>query len=249
MGLTPRTTATPCSTGRRPATGEDYPDITQVRDALLAEDIIPVFAVTSDVFSTYQDLVAQLGFGTVVELASDSSNIVSAVNNALDFVGNSTVIENAQGTEFADTITGNAAANTIWGNGGRDTLYGGDGKDVLYGGNGGDIRFSAVTDDDRLVGGAGHDRLSGGAGADTFVFGLSHASEGHRNAIVGFDPTEDKIDTDAYVTGVDAPVTGYGTLEHLANHAHLAAHHAVVVNQLHHGGGYAESAGLGGGYF
>jgi Ca2+-binding RTX toxin-like protein len=161
--------------GTPPGTGEDYPDIGQVRDALLAEDIVPVFAVTSDVFSTYQDLVTQLGFGTVVELASDSSNVVDAVNSALDFVSNPTVIENIQGTEFADTITGNAAANTIWGNRGSDTLDGGDGKDVIYGGDGRDTLYGG-SGGDRFDGGEGNDHITGGGGRDTVSY--AHAGGG-----------------------------------------------------------------------
>ena len=51
-------------------------------------------------------------------------------------------IENLQGTQFADTLTGNAGANIIWGDAGND----------------------------RLDGGGGNDFLTGGAGADTFVF-------------------------------------------------------------------------------
>lgn len=69
--------------GTPPGTGEDYPSIFQVRQALQNNNIIPIFAVTSGVTSTYQDLVDDLGFGTVVTLSSNSSNIVSAINAGL----------------------------------------------------------------------------------------------------------------------------------------------------------------------
>jgi serralysin len=62
-----------------------------------------------------------------------------------------TVIENAIGSSFADTITGNAADNALSGGAGDDTLYGLDGNDVL-------------------TGGAGNDFLDGGNGIDTAVY-------------------------------------------------------------------------------
>ncbi|NBU79735.1 MAG: hypothetical protein EBS50_11810, partial [Sphingomonadaceae bacterium] len=60
-------------------------------------------------------------------------------------------IENALGTSFDDSLTGNAAANLLNGNRGNDLLNGGAGDDVL-------------------IGGAGNDRLIGGAGIDTAVY-------------------------------------------------------------------------------
>ncbi|QSJ19803.1 PEP-CTERM sorting domain-containing protein [Nostoc sp. UHCC 0702] len=69
--------------GSPEGTGEDYPSILQVKDLLAATNIIPIFAVTSDVVSTYEDLVNQLGVGSVVLLSSDSSNLVSAINAGL----------------------------------------------------------------------------------------------------------------------------------------------------------------------
>jgi hypothetical protein len=67
---------------------EDYPAIFQVANALIAADITPIFAVTADVVSTYQDLSDQLTAlgvrpGKVVVLASDSSNIVDALLSGL----------------------------------------------------------------------------------------------------------------------------------------------------------------------
>ncbi len=67
-------------------TGEDYPSVDQLRTALIAASIIPVFAVTEFATDYYTDLVDQLGFGTVVELTSDSSNLVEAVTSALEDV-------------------------------------------------------------------------------------------------------------------------------------------------------------------
>jgi Ca2+-binding RTX toxin-like protein len=57
-------------------------------------------------------------------------------------------IENATGTLFKDTLTGNDAANVLWSGDGRDNLKGLSGRD-------------------KLVGGAGRDTGDGGNGIDT----------------------------------------------------------------------------------
>ncbi len=62
---------------------EDYPSIEQLAAALQAANITPVFSVTSDQIATYQNLVNQLGFGSVVELSSSSDDLADAVVNAL----------------------------------------------------------------------------------------------------------------------------------------------------------------------
>ncbi|MEA5576227.1 putative Ig domain-containing protein [Anabaena sp. UHCC 0451] len=72
--------------GNPPGTGEDYPTVQQVKDAVINAGIIPIFAVTSDEISNYQNLVDQLGVGTVVELTSNSSNIVEAITDGLEQV-------------------------------------------------------------------------------------------------------------------------------------------------------------------
>jgi hypothetical protein len=131
-------------------TGEDYPSIVQVATALNRAGIYTVFAVTSDVLSTYQTLAAQLGNATAVTLSSNSANIVSAVTTGLT-TATTTIIENAVGGSGNDTITGNDAANLLSGGAGNDTLTGGAGDDTLNGGTGDDI-------------------LNGGTGNDTAVY-------------------------------------------------------------------------------
>jgi Ca2+-binding RTX toxin-like protein len=59
-------------------------------------------------------------------------------------------IENLVGSNFDDTLTGDAGANQLVGNAGNDVLDGGDGNDTLRGGAGADI----------LTGGAGNDSAS-----------------------------------------------------------------------------------------
>jgi hypothetical protein len=72
--------------GDPPGSGEDYPSREQVEDALRANNIVPIFATTSDVRANYEALVDEWGFGAVVDLASDSSNLVDAVLAGLDDV-------------------------------------------------------------------------------------------------------------------------------------------------------------------
>jgi Ca2+-binding RTX toxin-like protein len=67
-------------------------------------------------------------------------------------------IENAIGTNLADTLRGDGGANRLEGLAGNDTLEGQGGDDVLIGGLGAD----------RLIGGAGVDQMIGGAGDDTY---------------------------------------------------------------------------------
>jgi Ca2+-binding RTX toxin-like protein len=60
-------------------------------------------------------------------------------------------IENLVGSQYNDTLTGNAGDNTLKGGFGNDRLSGNEGSDVL-------------------IGGLGNDQLTGGSEADTFVF-------------------------------------------------------------------------------
>lgn len=116
--------------GNPPATGEDYPSIAQVRDALVDAGIAPIFAVTSDQIPVYQDLVAQLGFGEVVTLNSDSSNIVDILRATLPEI-EPDILENVIGGPGDDTIIGNALDNVIAGGLGADRVTGGAGADTV----------------------------------------------------------------------------------------------------------------------
>jgi len=69
-------------------------------------------------------------------------------------------IENLTGSDFDDTLTGDANLNTI---------YGGLGNDLINGGNGGGL-LSGDGGDDTLIGGTGVDTMAGGTGIDTASF-------------------------------------------------------------------------------
>ena len=92
-------------------------------------------------------------------------------------------IENVIGTDFDDTLTGNAGANLLNGGAGNDKLDGGAGDDVLIGGAGNDVliggagndSLSGGVGDDVLNGGAGNDIMDGSAGTDTVTYATATA--------------------------------------------------------------------------
>jgi len=80
-----------------------------------------------------------------------------ATNSATDGQGGTdtiTNVENVRGSQYNDSITGDAGDNYLEGLDGNDTIVAGDGND-------------------NLVGGGGDDTLTGGAGMDIFRFGPS----------------------------------------------------------------------------
>ncbi|HEU4356789.1 MAG TPA: hypothetical protein VFT27_14465 [Actinomycetota bacterium] len=79
-------------------------------------------------------------------------------------------IENVQGSEQSDVITGDPVANELRGGSGSDAIQGNGGKDLLVGAKGFDS-LSGGADGDRLEGGRGKDQLNGGKGRDTCVPG------------------------------------------------------------------------------
>ncbi|AIC09444.1 calcium-binding protein [Xylella fastidiosa] len=84
---------------------------------------------------------------------------------ALADVGIRFISGNAEGSDAADLLFGDAGANLLRGGGGDDLLSGGDGDDTLEGGAGNDTLYGGAGDD-VLDGGTGSNRLEGGAGND-----------------------------------------------------------------------------------
>jgi len=74
-------------------------------------------------------------------------------------------IENLNGSNFADVLTGDALANVLNGFRGNDGLNGLAGNDTMNGGTG-DDRMTGGTGIDTLYGGSGNDGLDGGDGND-----------------------------------------------------------------------------------
>ena len=90
--------------------------------------------------------------GVQIDLAANTAN--GGLANG-DIISN---VENIQGSNFNDKLSGNGEANTFWGQSGNDQISGRGG-------------------DDFLVGWDGQDTLTGGTGADTFYF-LSDSDTG-----------------------------------------------------------------------
>lgn len=157
---------------------EGYPLIQQVRSAIEAANIIPIFAIANSYESVYQGLVTGLGRGTVVTLTGDSSNIVAAITAGMA-AATTTHIEDAVGGAGDDTLKGSVEDNTLWGGTGNDGLDGGAGNDTLNGGAGSDT----------LNGGLGDDTLNGGLGTDTASYAGATAGVTVSLAVAGAQNT------------------------------------------------------------
>jgi Calx-beta domain/FG-GAP-like repeat/RTX calcium-binding nonapeptide repeat (4 copies) len=102
-------------------------------------------------------------------------------------------IEQYEGSEYDDTLIGDAANNILSGMGGNDSISGGEGNDLLDGGDGNDTLRGDAGDDfliggdgaDVLEGGAGDDVLVGGAGADVFNGGAGIDTASYETALKG----------------------------------------------------------------
>ena len=101
------------------------------------------------------------GVAEVAAAATVGWTVDLASRTMTDGYGNNgtvTGIENVDGSELSDSITGDANANDLRGNDGNDTLVGGRGDDFLYGG-------------------LGNDALTGSQGRDTFVIEASSGDD------------------------------------------------------------------------
>ncbi len=115
------------------------------------------------------------------------------------------------GSNFADTITGDAGDNEIWGLAGNDVLNGGaDGADGLYGGDGDDtLTAGAGSVGDLLIGGAGADTITGGDGADR-LYGVIGVSTATGNTLFAGTDDDGAIDTITGGAGNDTVYAGLG---------------------------------------
>ena len=135
-----------------------------------------------------------------------------AENTVVDQYGNVDAIfniENANGTDFNDVISGDSFDNGLDGNAGDDVLYGYEGSDSLWGREG----------NDQLYGGAGKDFFRGFSGNDTMVGGtgdddkVSYDLDSQYGAMAGI--------TADMSTGI--VVDGYGDIDEISEIERLDA--------------------------
>jgi Ca2+-binding RTX toxin-like protein len=97
-------------------------------------------------------------------LQESASNVGGYVSQVLTNQGGFTIaagveIENAIGSAFDDSITGNFLSNVLQGRQGNDSMFGLQGDDIIGGDQGDDI----------IDGGVGSDEMWGGEGRNTFL--------------------------------------------------------------------------------
>jgi Ca2+-binding RTX toxin-like protein len=150
--------------------------LSELNQTLNTNAATPIFAVTADARSTYEEAEAALGRGATVTLDSNSENIADAVRQALAEISGEVT---DPGTDGDDTLIGTPDPDTLFGGNGNDRLEGLDGDDVLdggadfdtvLGGTGNDL-VTGGTSDDVLDAGEGSDILEPGAGTDTLTLG------------------------------------------------------------------------------
>jgi Ca2+-binding RTX toxin-like protein len=100
-------------------------------------------------------------------------------------------VEGLVGSDYVDTLTGDAGGNTLFGLAGNDVLSGGVGNDTLDGGAGADHLYGGVGGD-ILVGGDGYDfarydAAAGGGVVVSLATGLGSAGEAQDDLLTGVE--------------------------------------------------------------
>jgi hypothetical protein len=95
----------------------------------------------------------------IIDLREATFSLIGARTAVATAFG--TIIENAEGSQAADTIIGNQVANQLNGQAGDDAIAGQDGSDFLFGESGDDIIYGNKNTD-HIDGGQGNDTLFGG---------------------------------------------------------------------------------------
>jgi Ca2+-binding RTX toxin-like protein len=127
-----------------------------------------------------------------------------------------TGIEDVNGSQFSDSLTGNGGSNRIWAYDGDDTIFGGGFYDTIHGGNGDDV-IDGGTHEDSIFGGAGNDTIYGGSGIDSIWGGdgddylegyYSAGMDGNQDLLIG-GTGNDTLDG-SHSTAWDTLVGGMG---------------------------------------
>ncbi|MDJ0534572.1 MAG: matrixin family metalloprotease [Xenococcaceae cyanobacterium MO_207.B15] len=139
-------------------------------------------------------------------------------------IANGVIIENADGSDFDDSLIGNEFNNSLFGEDGNDTLLGGAGNDYLDGWNGNDSLYGEAGNDtllgyygnDYLSGGSGDDSLYGEANNDTLTGGSGNDRLVGYSSGTEYDTLTGGTGTDTFVLGDSSEVfyqgNGYATI-------------------------------------
>lgn len=182
--------------------GDGYASVDEVRAVLEQTGAVPIFAVTSDVRGTYEQLVRDLGVGAVVTLTRNSNNIQDAVRQSL---ANLFEVVTSNGTDGPDELFGGLLGEKFLTGLGDDRVDAGDGDDVVDGGAGSDT-LRGGSGDDTVKGGTGDDLVDGGPGSDSLHPGLGRdrVVTGPGADTVKGTPAELDGDTIADIDAVDS---------------------------------------------
>ena len=124
------------------------------------------------------------GHGIHVNLALSTKQVI---DDGYGFSATAVNFEVVGGSDFNDTLVGNADDNVLGGNAGNDVLYGGAGNDLLYGGDGWDKLFGGAGFNE-FHSGAGRDTITAGSGTDWFVFDTATPVAGDGDILIGSAP-------------------------------------------------------------
>eukprot|EP00127_Corallochytrium_limacisporum_P006505 Clim_evm36s229 gene=Clim_evmTU36s229 len=80
------------------------PSIGQVAEALVQQNIVPIFAVGTDASDKYQDFADTISFGSVGEISTDSSNILAVIESAYNEIAG-TIVPKVQDGDYAGFIS------------------------------------------------------------------------------------------------------------------------------------------------
>ena len=154
------------------------------------------------------DIITGSSNDLVIDFSDHASALVASINDGnVNFTSSFGSIDaknvaKLEGSNFADTLSGDAGDNRLDGNEGDDTLYGKEGADKLYGSEGNDT-LEGGSGNDTLDGGAGNDTLDGGGGNDTLTGG--RGDDTYKYAYDGSDTVSDTSGTDTiYLTTRDS---------------------------------------------
>lgn len=140
----------------------------------------------ADYTASTSRVIADLTLGTVI----DGFGYVDAI----------TSIEGINGSDYADSITGNADNNSFYGYDGNDEISGGAGNDQVVGGDGRDI----------LIGGSGDDTVSGNDGDDVldYILADNYTATDTYDGGAGYDRLRFYFTSAEYTAAVQAELQG-----------------------------------------